>query len=121
MGLFSKHQRQETAQVVPIDVTEVGPFFGLEYKHSLTTSDRVEFGWCDRIDWPGVGPRFYPGIARARGNGIELLVGGVLHGVADGSIPLFRKAIAFGGGTANVLVRGENGKREMSEVYMRVR
>ncbi len=125
MGLFSKKPKQESVdeivEVQPIDHVDAGTYFGLEHNHHVISSDHIEQGYCERIDYEGDGPRLYPARARARGQGIELLVGNVLYSVADSSVPLFRKAIAFGNGTANVLIRAESGNSRMSKVYMRVR
>ena len=125
MGIFSKKPKQESVdeivEVQPIDHVDAGTYFGLEHNHHVISSDHIEQGYCERIDYEGDGPRLYPARARARGQGIELLVGNVLYSVADNSIPLFRKAIAFGNGTANVLIRAESGNSRMSKVYMRVR
>lgn len=126
MGIFSRKTKQQdayvdVAQVEPIDYADAGPYFGLEPGHIVNRSDVIEQEWCERVDYDGEGPRLYPARARARGQGIELLVGNVLYGVADGSIPTFRKAIAFGGGKANVLIRAEAGNARMSKVFMRVR
>jgi len=125
VGLFSKKPKQESVdeivEVQPIDHVDAGTYFGLEHNHHVISSDHIEQGYCERIDYEGDGPRLYPARARARGQGIELLVGHVLYSVADSSVPLFRKAIAFGNGTANVLIRAESGNSRMSKVYMRVR
>ena len=125
MGLFSKKPKQESVdeivEVQPIDHVDAGTYFGLEHNHHVISSDHIEQGYCERIDYEGDGPRLYPARARARGQGIELLVGNVLYSVADSSVPLFRKAIAFANGSANVLIRAETGSARMSKVYMRVR
>ena len=105
----------------PIEHNDAGEYFGLERGHIIIRSDLIEQGYCERIDYGGEGPRLYPARARAKGQGIELIVGNVLYGVAQSSIPLFRKAIAYGGGQAHVLVRAEAGNARMSKVYMRVR
>ena len=125
MGIFSRKPKEESVdeivEVQPIDHAEAGTYFGLEHNHHVISSDHIEQGYCERIDYEGDGPRLYPARARARGQGIELLVGNVLYSVADSSIPLFRKAIAYGNGSANVLIRAETGSARMSKVYMRVR
>jgi hypothetical protein len=125
VGIFSRKPKEESVdeivEVQPIDHADAGPYFGLEHNHHVISSDHIEQGYCERIDYEGDGPRLYPARARARGQGIELLVGNVLYSVADSSIPLFRKAIAYGNGSANVLIRAESGSARMSKVYMRVR
>lgn len=125
MGIFSRKPKQasldEIIEVQPIDHVHAGPYFGLEHNHHVISSDHIEQGYCERIDYDGEGPRLYPARARARGQGIELLVGNVLYSVADSSIPLFRKAIAYGNGAAKVLIQAEAGNARMSKVYMRVR
>ena len=125
MGWFKSKSEARTAPgrepVRPIDYGAAGPYFGLEGGHHIASSDHLEQGYCERIDRQEGENPLWPATARVRGKGIELLVDGVLYSVAEGTIPMMRKACAFSGGTAKVLILGATGNSKMSKVYMRVR
>lgn len=125
MGWFTSKKQPQAVQVrepvQPIGYAEAGPYFGLPAGHHIASSDHIEQGYCERIDREPDQEPLWPATARVRGQGIELLVDGVLYSVAEGTIPMMRKACALGGGTAKVLILGATGNSKMSKVYMRVR
>jgi hypothetical protein len=124
VGWFTKKQQHEAPvreAVRPMGYEEAGPYLGLPGGHHIASSDHIEQGYCERIDRKPDQEPLWPATAQVRGQGIELLVDGVLYSVADGTIPLMRKACALSGGTAKVLILGATGNSKMSKVYMRVR
>ncbi len=125
MGWFTSKKQPQAAQVrepvQPIGYADAGPYFGLPAGHHIASSHHLEQGYCERIEREPDQEPLWPATARVRGKGIELLVDGVLYSVAEGTIPMMRRACAFSGGTAKVLILGDKRTSKMSKVYMRVR